>query len=163
MGSSVPQELLIMIFRAFFDSWAFVPSARNERPINCDKNLRLAAAPRETPGRPRPLPLPLSQRSALHPPRSRSKSGLCLRRHHRQVAAGLPLTPVPDDFGDLSKDLLPDGTDFSTTEDLRDYLLRLLILMTEGRVSPRRASVMAYVTTQLLHTHVVAEKETDQS
>ena len=33
-----------MIFRAFLDSWAFVPSARKGRPINCDKNLRLAIA-----------------------------------------------------------------------------------------------------------------------
>src|SRR5271166_134461 len=41
---AVPQELLIMIFRAFFDSWAFAPSARKGRPINCDKNLRLAMA-----------------------------------------------------------------------------------------------------------------------
>jgi len=31
--------------------------------------------------------------------------------------------------------------------------------MAKGRVSPRRASVLAYITTQLLHTHVAAEKE----
>jgi len=31
--------------------------------------------------------------------------------------------------------------------------------MTEGRVSPRRASVLAYITIQLLHTHSVILKE----
>jgi hypothetical protein len=31
-----------MIFKALFDSWAFAPRARKGRPINCDKNLRLA-------------------------------------------------------------------------------------------------------------------------
>ena len=48
---------------------------------------------------------------------------------------------------------------FSSSEDLCDFLTRLLFLMTEGAVSPRRAAVLAYVTTQLLHTHVAAEKE----
>jgi hypothetical protein len=31
--------------------------------------------------------------------------------------------------------------------------------MTKGTVSPRRAAVLAYITSQLLHTHVAAEKE----
>jgi len=31
-----------MIFRVFFDSSAFAPSAKRGRPSNCDKNLRLA-------------------------------------------------------------------------------------------------------------------------
>lgn len=87
------------------------------------------------------------------------KSGLCLRHYNRQVAAGLPLGPLHNDFEDLSADLLPKGTRFSSSEDLRDFLTRLVCLMTEGAISPRRASVLAYVTTQLLHTHVAAEKE----
>src|SRR5208337_1194061 len=32
----------IKILKTFFDSCAFVPSARNGKPSNCDKNLRLA-------------------------------------------------------------------------------------------------------------------------
>ena len=87
------------------------------------------------------------------------KSGLCLRHYNRQVAAGLPITPLPNDFEDLSADLLPKGSRFSSSEDLRDFLTRLLCLMAEGCISPRRAAVLAYVTTQLLHTHVTAEKE----
>jgi len=77
--------------------------------------------------------------------------------HFGQRVIALP--SAPSDFSDLSKDLLPHGRDFSFTEDLREYLLRLLILMTEGRVSPRRASVLAYISNQLLHTHIAAEKE----
>lgn len=88
-----------------------------------------------------------------------SESGLCVRHLRQKFAAFLP--SFPDDTADLSKDLLPGGKDFSSAEDLRDYLLRLLILMTEGRVSPRRASVLAYISNQLLHSHVVAEKEAD--
>ena len=88
-----------------------------------------------------------------------AKSGLCLRHYNRQVAAGLPLAPLPNDFEDLSKDLLPGVTAFSSSEDLRNFLTRLLFLMTEGRISPRRAAVLAYVTSQLLHTHVAVEKD----
>ncbi|HYY72879.1 MAG TPA: hypothetical protein VE778_04740 [Candidatus Bathyarchaeia archaeon] len=88
-----------------------------------------------------------------------SESGLCAHHLRQKFAAILP--SFPDDTADLSKDLLPGGKDFSSAEDLRDYLLRLLILMTEGRVSPRRASVLAYISSQLLHSHVVAEKEAE--
>jgi len=88
-----------------------------------------------------------------------SQSGLCSYHFDQRVVA---LPPVPSDFTDLSEVLLRGPLKFSSAEDLREYLTRLLILMTEGRVSPRRASVLAYITTQLLHTHVAAEKEADQ-
>lgn len=88
-----------------------------------------------------------------------AKSGLCLRHYNRQVAAGLPLVPSPNDSADLSADLLPHGPNFSSAEDLREYLTRLLILMTRGSVSPRRAAVLAYVTNQLLHSHRAIDKE----
>ena len=90
-------------------------------------------------------------------------SGLCFRHYNRQVTAGLPLTPMPDDFADLSEDLLYGPLQFSSAEALREYLTRLLTTTTRGRISPRRASVLAYITIQLLHTHVAAEKEADQS
>ena len=89
-----------------------------------------------------------------------AKSGLCLRHYNRQVAAGLPpFAPFPDDFADLSEDLLHDLDHFSSAEDLREFLSRLLILMTKGRVSPRRAAVLAYITNQLLHSHRVVLKQ----
>ena len=89
-------------------------------------------------------------------PGSEPQLGLCPRHFRQRLAAGLPAC---DDFSDLSKDLLRGPLEFSSAEDLREYLTRLLILMTKGGVSPRRASVLAYISTQLLHTHVAAEKE----
>lgn len=137
--------------------------------VTAELEPRPASSPTE---KPRLLAKPLDDTSRCHYryPNGRrcalpglpAKSGLCLRHYNRQVAAGLPLAPLPNDFEDLSQDLLPGVTAFSSSDDLRNFLTRLLFLMTEGRVSPRRASVMAYVTTQLLHTHVVAEKEADQ-
>ncbi len=89
---------------------------------------------------------------------SEPQFGLCPSHFRQRIAAGLPPT---DDSSDLSTELLR-GIEFSSAEDLRTFLTRLLIQMAKGRVSPRRASVLAYITTQLLHTHVAAEKESDQ-
>jgi hypothetical protein len=58
-----------------------------------------------------------------------------------------------NDAEDLSADLLPQLSEFSPSIDLRQFLARLLTLVTKGRVSPRRASVLAYITNQLLHSH----------
>src|SRR5205807_5155049 len=88
-------------------------------------------------------------------PGSEPQFGLCPLHFRQRIAAGLPPT---DDSSDLSTDLLR-GIKFSSAEDLREFLTRLLIQMAKGRVSPRRASVLAYITTQLLHTLVAAEKE----
>jgi hypothetical protein len=92
-------------------------------------------------------------------PSLESPSGLCF--HHFRLsnpAVAFPSGPGSDS-ADLSKDLLPGGTQFSSADDLREFLTRLLILMTEGRVSPRRAAVLAYITNQLLHTHSFVLKE----
>lgn len=89
-----------------------------------------------------------------------SQAGLC--SHHFRLSNPSVVFPcTPNDSADLSADLLPHGAEFSSAEDVREYLTRLLILMTKGCVSPRRAAVLAYVTNQLLHSHVVAEKEAD--
>ncbi len=91
-------------------------------------------------------------------PGSESQSGLCA--HHfrlSSVAVAFPSSPI--DSADLSDDLLPGHTHFSSSEDLRDFLSRLLVETTKGRVSPRRAAVLAYITNQLLHSHCVVQKE----
>ena len=114
-----------------------------------------------------PSPMPDSSRCAYRfsngkrcrRPGLESQSGLCSYHFGQRVVA---LPPAPSDFTDLSEVLLRGPLKFSSAEDLREYLTRLLILMTEGRVSPRRASVLAYITNQLLHTHVVVEKESDK-
>ena len=82
-----------------------------------------------------------------------SQSRFCPRHSHWRVAAGLPLSPVPCDFEDLSADLLGQLSEFKCAPDINQFLARLLILVTQGRITPRRASVLAYITNQLLHSH----------
>src|SRR5258708_37836507 len=56
------------------------------------------------------------------------------------------------DSQDLSPDLLPELSQLSRAIDLRQFLVRLLALVTQGRISPRRAAVLSYITNQLLHS-----------
>lgn len=88
---------------------------------------------------------------------SQSQFGLCPRHFRLKVTGVLP--QAPDDSADLTQDLFPNGNGFRTTEDVREFLTHVLVLMTKGRVSPRRAAVLAYVTTQLLHSHCAVQKE----
>jgi hypothetical protein len=88
-----------------------------------------------------------------------SQAGLC--SHHFRLSnpsVTFPSTPG-NDSTDLSADLLRGRLKFSSAEGLREFLTRLLVLVTEGRVTPRRAAVLAYITNQLLHTHSVVLKE----
>jgi hypothetical protein len=45
------------------------------------------------------------------------------------------------------------NSEFASGIDIRQFLARLLTLVTKGRISPRRASVLAFITSQLLHSH----------
>jgi len=81
-------------------------------------------------------------------------SGYCFRHAKPQ--------PAPSDSADLSAELLPELSEFSSGADIRQFLARLLIQVTKGRVSPRRASVLAYITNQLLHSHRAIDREIDQ-
>ena len=85
------------------------------------------------------------------------KSGLCSRHFTQKVTAILP--SLPNDSADLSTDLLPELSQCSSSVDLRKLLSRLLVLLTQGRVSPRRASVLAYITHQLLHSPLPSKKK----
>src|SRR6202158_1580127 len=73
--------------------------------------------------------------------------GLC--PHHFSLTKPTASLELYNDAEDLSADLLPE---LSSAIDLRQFLARLLTLVTRGRVSPRRASVLAYITNQLLHS-----------
>jgi hypothetical protein len=81
-------------------------------------------------------------------------SGYCFRHAKPQ--------PAPSDSVDLSAELLPELSEFSSGADIRQFLARLLIQVTKGRVTPRRASVLAYITNQLLHSHRAIDREIDQ-
>src|SRR5467141_930202 len=51
---------------------------------------------------------------------------------------------------DLYTELLPQLSEFNSAVDITQFLALLLVLVTKGRISPRRASVLAYITNQLL-------------
>src|SRR5713101_6652918 len=88
-----------------------------------------------------------------------SQFGLCL--HHFTVSAALGAARQQDqsDFTDLSADLLPELSEFDSDVDINKFLARLVVLVTKGRISPRRASVLAYITNQLLHSHRAIDRE----
>jgi hypothetical protein len=75
-----------------------------------------------------------------------------LDHRHSALIAALS-QPQKDDFTDLSAELLPELSEFAAGADIRQFLARLLVLVTKGRISPRRASVLGYLTNQLLHSH----------
>jgi len=80
-----------------------------------------------------------------------TRSGLCFRH------ASLP--PAQSDSEDLSAELLPQLSEFESAADIKRFLARLLVLVTKGRVTPRRAPVLAYITNQLLHSHSAFSRE----
>jgi len=73
------------------------------------------------------------------------RSGFCFRHVKPQ--------PSPSDSVDLSAELIGELSDFESALSINKFLANLLTLVTKGRVSPRRASVLAYITNQLLHSH----------
>jgi hypothetical protein len=88
-----------------------------------------------------------------------SHFGLCLEHFKASAAIGAGLQQPPNDSLDLSPDLLPELSEFNSAVDINQFLARLLVLVTKGRVSPRRASVLAYITNQLLHSHRAIHRE----
>ena len=80
-----------------------------------------------------------------------AQSGFCFRHVRPQL--------VQSDSDDLSADLLGQLSAFESASEINQFLARLLVLVTKGRVSPRRASVLAYITNQLLHSHRAVDRE----
>ncbi len=91
---------------------------------------------------------------------SGSHLGLCLHHLTESAAIGAGLQQPPNDSLDLSGELLPQLSEFNSALDINQFLARLLTLVTKGRISPRRASVLAYITNQLLHSHRAITLET---
>ena len=88
-----------------------------------------------------------------------SHFGLCPQHFEESAAIGASLQQDQSDFTDLSADLLPELSEFSSGDDIRKFLSRLLVLVTKGRTSPRRAAVLGYITNQLLHSHRAIARE----
>jgi hypothetical protein len=74
-----------------------------------------------------------------------TQSGFCFRHAKPR--------PAQSDSDDLTAELLGEISEFAFASEINMFLSKLLILVTKGRVSPRRASVLAYITNQLLHSH----------
>jgi hypothetical protein len=72
------------------------------------------------------------------------------RRQHKQ-----------DRAANLAAELIDGLTEFNSAIPINEFLNRLLVLVTKGRVSARRAAVLAYITNQLLHSHRAIKREID--
>ena len=84
--------------------------------------------------------------------------GFCLG-HSKACIPGAFSPHAPGDSEDLSPELFPKLSEFDSAVDIYEFLNRLLVLVTKGRVSPRRVAVLAYITNQLLHSHRAIARE----
>ena len=83
-----------------------------------------------------------------------SGSGLCFR-HSAQIL------PRPEELN-LRSALAGELSEFQSAHAVNDFLSRLLLLLSENRISPRRGAVLAYVCNLLLRTIPVMACETQQ-
>jgi len=86
-------------------------------------------------------------------PGSDSQLGLCLRHFTLSAAADLSRKHTHDDSEDFSVELLGNPSELASTIEVKQFLSRLLLLVTSGRISPRRAAVLVYITNQLHFSH----------
>ena len=73
-----------------------------------------------------------------------ASSGLCFRHAFLRSKLG--------EEADLRTALAGDLPDFTSAEQINAFLSKLLLLLSENRVSPRRAAVIAYVGSLLLRS-----------
>jgi hypothetical protein len=65
------------------------------------------------------------------------------------AAADLARKHAHDDTEDFCVELLGNPAELVSTLEVKLFLSRLLVLVTSGRISPRRAAVLVYITNQL--------------
>src|SRR6266849_4164562 len=83
------------------------------------------------------------------------RSGLCFRHAALQLQSTQPVDV------DLSSDFLGQLDDLQSAEQINQFLAKLLALVVQNRISPRRAAVLTYITNQLLHSLVAIKREID--
>jgi hypothetical protein len=93
---------------------------------------------------------------------SQSHFGLCLQHFTVSAAVGASQQVSHNDSTDFSAELIGDLTDFESAVAINKFLTNLLALVSKGRISPRRAAVLAYITNQLLHTHRAIDYDDDR-
>jgi hypothetical protein len=86
-------------------------------------------------------------------PGADSQLGLCLRHFTLSAAADLSRKHAHDDSEDFSVELLGSPSELASAIEVKTFLSRLLLLVTSGRISPRRAAVLVYITNQLRFSH----------
>ena len=64
---------------------------------------------------------------------------------------------------DLSPEFTEDWTDLDTFDGMHDFLAKLALLLVKDRVSTRRASVLAFITGQLIRTLSAIHREEDSA
>ena len=83
---------------------------------------------------------------------SDSKPHLGFCSHHFSLSNSGASQHSCNDSEDLSSELLPELSEFNSAININQFLARLLVLVTKGRISPRRAAVLSYITNQLIHS-----------
>ena len=88
--------------------------------------------------------------AVVHP-----SSGLCFRHAFLRSKLG--------EEADLRTALAGDLPDFTSAQQINAFLSKLILLLSENRVSPRRAAVIAYVGSLLLRSLPLVEVEWERS
>ena len=84
-------------------------------------------------------------------PGSKAHLGLC--PHYFNLSNQRASHQSFNDSEDLSAELLPELARLNSAVNMKQFLARLLALVTQGRISPRRAAVLSYLANQLIHSH----------
>lgn len=75
------------------------------------------------------------------------------------VALWSPTPSLSSAPADLSATLTADLSDFKSAVPINDPLSRLLLVLAQDRISPRRAAVLAYISNLLLRTLPAIDRE----
>jgi hypothetical protein len=73
------------------------------------------------------------------------------------IHASLPQNQIEP--ADTAASLTADLKEFRSAIPINDFLSRLLLLLAQQKISPRRAAVLAYITNQLLRTLPAIDRE----
>jgi len=87
-------------------------------------------------------------------PGSPSQLGLCFQHFTLSAAANLSRQNAHDDAEDLTAELLGHPSESASGLEIKRFLSRLLLLVTKGRISSRRAAVLVNITNQLRYSHI---------
>jgi hypothetical protein len=88
-----------------------------------------------------------------------SRCRLPARAHSPFCGTHAKITAQRREADDLTVALTQGLEEFTSAADINDFLSRLLLLLAQDRISPRRGAVMAYTANLLLRTLPAIEEE----